>query len=141
MAGRFFTAEPPGKPRFKLPVFVLICYTAIANTYTFTLKGCYEVEAVVQESDSNCYWLCADCLAACWGLTGSVSRASLMAQWVKNLPGIQETEEMQVPSLGGEDPVEEEMATHSSIPPWRIPWTEEFGVLQSKGVTESWTQV
>ena len=81
MAGRFFTAEPPGKPRFKLPVFVLICYTAIANTYTFTLKGCYEVEAVVQESDSNCYWLCADCLAACWGLTGSVSRASLMAQW------------------------------------------------------------
>ena len=52
---------------------------------------------------------------------------------VKNLP-IQETEEMQVPSLGQEDPLEEGMATNSSILAWRIPWTEEPGELQSMGL-------
>ena len=51
------------------------------------------------------------------------------------------TQEMQVLSLGGEDPLEEEMATHSSIPAWRIPRTEESGVLQTTGVTESRTRV
>ena len=56
------------------------------------------------------------------------SRVSLMAQMVKNLPAMQET---QVGSLGGEDPLEEEMATHSSILAWKIPWTEEPGRLQS----------
>ena len=40
---------------------------------------------------------------------------------------------MRVQSLGGEDPLEEEMVTYSSILPWRIPWTEEPGGLQSKG--------
>ena len=54
---------------------------------------------------------------------------------VKNLP-IQETEEMQVPSLGQEDPLEEGMATNSSILAWRIPWTEEPGRLQSMGLKE-----
>ena len=53
-----------------------------------------------------------------------------MAQMVKNLPAMQET---QVQSLGQEDPVEKEMATHSSILAWRIPWTEEPGRLQSMG--------
>ena len=47
---------------------------------------------------------------------------------VQNLPAMQE---MQVQSLGREEPREEEMATHSSIPAWRIPWTEESGGLQS----------
>ena len=42
-------------------------------------------------------------------------------------------QEMQVPSLGLEDPLEEEIATHSSILAWRIPWTEESDWLQSKG--------
>ena len=46
-----------------------------------------------------------------------------MAQLVKNLPAMQET---QVRSLGGEDPLEERMATHSSILAWRTPWTEEL---------------
>ena len=50
---------------------------------------------------------------------------------VKNLPAMQET---QVPSLGQEDPLEQEMATHSSILAWEIPWTEEPGRLQSKGL-------
>ena len=40
---------------------------------------------------------------------------------------------MQVRPLGGQDPMEKEMATHSSILAWRIPWTEEFGGLQSMG--------
>ena len=53
-----------------------------------------------------------------------------MAETVKNLPAMQET---QVQSLGQEDPLEEEMATHSSILVWRTPWTEEPGGLQSMG--------
>ena len=46
-------------------------------------------------------------------------------------------EEMQVQSLGQEDPLEEEMATHSSVLAWKIPWTVEPGGLQSMGVEES----
>ena len=52
---------------------------------------------------------------------------------VKNLPVVQETQEMSVCYLGLEDPLEEGMATHSSILAWRIPWTEEPGGLQSMG--------
>ena len=48
---------------------------------------------------------------------------------VKNLPAMQETQEMWVWSPGWEDPLEEEMATHSSILAWRIPWSEEPGGL------------
>ena len=51
-----------------------------------------------------------------------------MAQMIKNLPAMQET---QVRSLGQEDPLEKEMAIHSSTLAWRIPWTEEPGGLQS----------
>ena len=54
--------------------------------------------------------------------------ASLVAQRLKRLPPMRET---QVRSLGGEDPLEKEMAAHSSILAWRIPWTEEPGGLQS----------
>ena len=57
-------------------------------------------------------------------------RASLVAHTVKELPAMQET---WVRSLGWEDPLEKEMATHSSILAWRIPWTEEPGRLQSVG--------
>ena len=53
-----------------------------------------------------------------------------MAQRLKHLPGIQET---RVRSLGWEDPLEKEMATHSSTLAWRIPWREEPGRLQSMG--------
>ena len=56
--------------------------------------------------------------------------ASLVAQMVKSLPAVRET---QVQSLGQEDPLEKEMATYSSVPAWRIPWTEEPGGLQSVG--------
>ena len=51
-----------------------------------------------------------------------------MAQAVKNLPAVWE---MRVPSLGLEDSLEKGVATHSNILPWRIPWTEEPGGLQS----------
>ena len=71
---------------------------------------------------------------------GTLTKASLVVQTVKNLPAMQET---QVRSLGGEDPLEKEMATHThtekkrkkemathfSILAWRIPWTEEPGGL------------
>ena len=56
--------------------------------------------------------------------------ASLVAQRLKHLPPMQET---WVQSLGQEDPQEKEMATHSSILAWRIPWTEEPSGLQSMG--------
>ena len=53
-----------------------------------------------------------------------------MAQTVENLPAVQET---QLQSLGQEDPLEKEMATHSRILAWRIPWTEEPGGPQFMG--------
>ena len=55
---------------------------------------------------------------------------------VKNPPAMPETQEVQVRSLGGEDPLEEGMATPSSILVWRIPWTEERGGLPSMGHKE-----
>ena len=60
---------------------------------------------------------------SCW--------ASLVAQMVRNLLLVQET---QVPSLSQEDPLENQMATCSSILAWRIPWTKEPGGLQSMGL-------
>ena len=57
---------------------------------------------------------------------------------MKNPPAVQEMRETWVRSLGQEDPLEEGMATHSSILAWRIPWTEEPGGLQTvHGVAES----
>ena len=61
-------------------------------------------------------------------------RTSLIARLVKNLPAMQET---QVQFLGRKDPLEKEMATHSSILAWRMPWTEEPGRLQSMGSQKS----
>ena len=70
------------------------------------------------------FWsFCPDC----W------DSASLMAQQVKNSLAMQETQEMQVWSLGQDDPWRRKMATHSSILAWKIPWTEEPGMLKSVG--------
>ena len=52
---------------------------------------------------------------------------------VKNLPAMKEMQKMKIQSLGQEDPLEEGMATHSSILAWRIPWTEEPGEVQFIG--------
>ena len=68
------------------------------------------------------------CLYLC-GLKLQFIVASLLAQTVKNLPAMREP---QVQSLRQEDPLEKEMATHSSILAWRIPWTEEPDELPSK---------
>ena len=57
--------------------------------------------------------------------------ASLVAQMVERLSAMQET---RIRSLGWEDPLEKEMAAHSSILAWRIPWKKELGRLQSKGL-------
>ena len=61
----------------------------------------------------------------------------LVAHMVKNMPAMQET---RVRSLGWEDPLEKGMTTHSRVPAWRIPWTEEPGELQSMG-SQSQTQL
>ena len=58
---------------------------------------------------------------------------SLVAQWQRICLPMQETQETSVLSLGWEDPLEEEMATYSSILVWEIPWTEDPGRLQSMG--------
>ena len=57
---------------------------------------------------------------------------------VKNLPAKQD---MRVQSLGREDQLEKEMATHSSVLAWEVPWTEEPGGLQSVGSLNSWTRL
>ena len=57
-------------------------------------------------------------------------KASVVTQTVKRLPATLET---WIQSLGHENPLEKEIATHSSIFAWRIPWTEESGGLQSMG--------
>ena len=59
-----------------------------------------------------------------------------MAQWEKNPTVMQETQEMQVQSLGQEDSLTKDMATHSSILAWKMPWTEKPGKLQSMGSQE-----
>ena len=61
-------------------------------------------------------------------MTATISSASLVTQMVKNLSARQE---IQVPSLGWEDPLEKGMSTHSSIFAWRIPWREKPGRPQS----------
>ena len=63
-------------------------------------------------------------------LRGSRFWRVLVPQLVKNLPA---TQEIQVQSLVGEDPLEKEMATHSSVLAWKIPWTQKPGRLQSMG--------
>ena len=58
---------------------------------------------------------------------------------MKNLAAMQETQVTRIQSLGWEDPLEEEMATHSSILVWEILWKEEPGGLRSIGLPKSWT--
>ena len=76
--------------------------------------------------------MCYMCLPVLLGMiTSSIYLASQVAPVLKNLPAMQET---RIGSLGLEDPLEKEMATHSSILSWEIPCTEEPGGLQSMGL-------
>ena len=68
----------------------------------------------------------------------SIAWATLVAQTVKNPPAMRGT---WVRSLGWEDPLEEGMATHSSILAWKNPWTEEPGRLQSMGIIKNQTRL
>ena len=63
-----------------------------------------------------------------------LSWASPCGSMIKNLLAMQEPQEKRVRSLGREDPLEEEMGTHSSTLAWRIPWTEEIDGLQYMGL-------
>ena len=74
------------------------------------------------------------CLDDCGFVCFKLFIASLVAQRLKHLPAMRGT---WVRSLGQEDPLEKEMATHSSILAWRIPWMDEPGGLQSTGHKES----
>ena len=73
-----------------------------------------------------------------WYVNHLAARASLVAQMVKRLPAMQE---IRVRFLGWEDPLEKEMAIHSSTLAWKIPWTEESGRLQSMGSQKSRTRL
>ena len=74
--------------------------------------------------------LCQQSDVSAFNMPSRFVMASLVAQRLKRLPAMQET---RVQSLGQEDLLEKEMATHSSILAWRIPWTEEPGGLQYTG--------
>ena len=67
--------------------------------------------------------------------------AKICVQQVKNPLAMQDTQEMQVPSLGWEDSLEEETATHSSTLAWKMLWTEKPGRLRSTGLRNSRTQL
>ena len=107
-----------------------ICIRKRPQTSALTIK----IESLLLKIDFQC---CVNfcCMAKWFGYT---DRASLVAQIVKNMPSIQE---IWVQSLGWEDPLEKEMATHSSSLAWRVLWTEEPGRLQSTGlqrVVDDW---
>ena len=95
------------------------CFCQCTHIY-FALK---EMKANVYRKSSHTVAAVIHSLNGIW--------TSLVAQRVKHLPTMQET---RVRFLGGEDPLEKEMATHSSTLAWKIPWTEEPGGLQSMGL-------
>ena len=64
-----------------------------------------------------------------------------LSRWLSGKESTCQSRRLQVPSLGQEDPLEEEMATNSSILAWEIPWIEEPGGLQTMGVTKSWKRL
>ena len=128
-------------------LFSAICRISLDNHFLFL----HSFSSTVQRSKAwggskgaeHTGGLCCTCYLFIWFfylyiftylfiyLVYTLWRASLVAQMVKNPPAIQET---WIQSLGWEDPLEEGMATHSSILAWRIPWTEEPGGLQSMGL-------
>ena len=103
-------------PVFLLEVYSPLAYKQFSNTKCFT------------SLENSTFFL--DLLCAELGSVQALYMHSHLAQMVKNLPAMWET---WVQSLGWEDAQEKGMATHSSIPAWRISWTEEPGGLQSMG--------
>ena len=92
--------------------------TSLANTKWLEKTNISQENPGYSPGHKNVRWL----LCIMWGYI------QILSQTVKHLPAMQET---QVCSLGWDDPLEKEMATHSSILAWKIPWTEDPGGLQS----------
>ena len=115
----------PGEFIFQCPIFLPfhsahgVLKARISSSCVPKLRSCMFESAYCKAPNQGKY------LDKCYNVW-----ASLVAQRLKRLPAMQET---WVRSLGWEDPLEKEMATHSSILAWRIPWTEEPGGLQSTG--------
>ena len=111
---------------FVLKNTTLICFAFSLKEFNFILlfiKGLPKQPVI-------CFSLLLQLSPLLYGKILSNKRASLVAHRVKSPSTMQETG---VQCLGREDPLEKEMATHSSIPAWRIPWTEEAYGLQSTG--------
>ena len=117
--------------------FLELCLCGMSKAQLVAMgKGCIEKCLVHREVGLGIlYFQC---------VSGSIFERDLQrvgfpgGSMVKNLPAKQETE---VPSLGWEDPLEKEMATHSSILTWEIPWTGKPGGLQSLWLQRSQTQL
>ena len=96
------------------------------------------------------FQLCYDCNLLCcnqvvesnkyFSLLWIIFRTSLVTHWLRTCLPVQETEEMWVQSLGQEDPLKEEMATHSNILAWRIPWVRSLACYGHR-VSKSRTQL
>ena len=82
------------------------------------------------------YVACIQVLISGFAFKRTQSETSLILQWIRICLSMQETQEMLVWSLGWEDPLE--MAIHSSIPAWKIPWIEELSRITVQEVTKSW---
>ena len=116
------------------PISGVICYTEINYQNRHGKSDPSWHKKILSKASSPS--LVRPRLLPCLPLSGWLSLhpllwASLLTQSVKNLPAMQET---QVRFLGWEDPLEKRLATHSSIPAWRIPWKKEPGQLQSMGL-------
>ena len=112
---------------FQLFVTPWTCQAFLSITNSWSLLKLMSIESVMP---SNHLILCRPLLFPPSIFPSIRVFSSEVAQRIKRLPAMQDT---RVRSLDWEDPLEKEMATHSSILAWRIPWTEEPGGLQSMG--------
>ena len=116
--------HPPLGMLFPLPWDLVFPRIPGVHLHTYTLPDAFPSPFSPWASPAWLFFLLVE-------ISPSSTPVSLVAQTVKNLPAMQEA---WVRSLGQEDPLEEGMATHSSILAWRTPWTEEPGGLQSIGL-------
>ena len=127
-------------------LFVCICHVLLIHSsldYCFHVVslGCFHVLAIMNSDVINMVfsYVFKTMLSIIWGVYPYVRfGASLVAQMVKNLPLMWE---IRVQSLGLENPLEKEIATHSSILAWEIPWAEKPGGLQCMGLQKSQKQL